>query len=439
MLMLNFAPNPRYRLYTRLSGYWLLLKALLSGQLLKDKHSLAELEAALCERFNVSDAICVPQNRVGMYLTIKAVIKPGQEVIMSPYTIADITNMVICAGGRPVFADIERPTCNISAAEVERLIHPNTGAVLITHLHGLAAEAHRIREICNSNQVPLLEDCAQGFGTREKGRLVGTLGVAGIFSFGMYKNINSWLGGAVLTRDQALADKIRAELATFTQPIWPSLFAKIKSGLMTDIATHPLVFKSLTYWIFRFGLLNDIEFINKIVRIELDTSRKEQLPETYKTQFSAFQARLVSAQLAQVERNSQIRIHYGNLYYEGLKDIPELILPPQREDFSHTYTYFPIQYAERERLIRFMMKHCRDVAAQHYKNNADLPGFQEFYRNCPQARAVSETLIFLPSYPRYGRQEVQKNITVIRQFFGRDPIPGKSRTDALPQRTLVRQ
>jgi dTDP-4-amino-4,6-dideoxygalactose transaminase len=417
--MWNFAPNPRYRIYTTPNSYLSFFGDILKGRLQKNKKDIERLETALSQRLGTQYAACVPQNRVGMYLTVKALIEPGKEVIMSPYTIADITNMVICAGGRPVFADVERETCNISVAEVERLIHQKTGAVLITHLHGLAAEAAKIKEVCDRFQVPLIEDCAQAFGTREGGKPVGTIGDAGIFSFGMYKNINTWLGGAVVSNRDDIMEKIGAELRDFSSATLPYLFQKVKSGLITEIATFPLIFKLFTYWIFRFGLLNDIELINRFVTIELDISRKDKLPESYKSQLTPFQARLALSQLNRIERDSQVRIENGLRYYEGLKDIEELIIPPARSDFSHIYTYFPIQYSQREDLIKFMMKHCRDVAAQHYKNNADLPDFQEFYRDCPNARKVSQELIFLPTYPRYSRNEVDKNIAVIRQYFGK--------------------
>jgi dTDP-4-amino-4,6-dideoxygalactose transaminase len=416
--MWNFAPNPRYRIYTTPNSYLSFLRDILKGCLQKDVKDRERLEDALSKQLGIRHTACVPQNRVGMYLTVKALVAPGKEVIMSPYTIADITNMVICAGGRPVFADVERETCNIAVSEIERLIHPETGAVLITHLHGLAAEATKIKEICDRFQVPLIEDCAQAFGTREQGKPVGTIGEAGIFSFGMYKNINTWLGGAVVSNRDDIIEKIRAELAGFSHPPLPYLFQKIKSGLITDIATSPPIFKLFTYWVFRFGFLYDIDFINRFVTIELDTSRKDELPESYKSQMTPFQARLALSQLNRIERDSQIRIENGLRYYEGLKDIKELIIPPARRDFSHIYTYFPIQYPQRKDLIKFMMKHCRDVAAQHYKNNADLPDFQEFYRDCPNARKVSQELIFLPTYPRYSRREVEKNIAVIRKYFG---------------------
>jgi dTDP-4-amino-4,6-dideoxygalactose transaminase len=118
-----------------------------------------------------------------------------------------------------------------------------------------------------------------------------------------------------------------------------------------------------------------------------------------------------------VDRDIQTRIEYAQIYYEGLKDLDELILPPLRTDGSHTYLWFPILSADREKLIRFMFERGRDIAAGHFTNTADLPQFQEFYRDCPNSRQVQRELIYLPTYPSYSRHEVEKNIEAIAQYF----------------------
>lgn len=186
-------PNPRYRLYTGWRSYlWFLRDRLLGTP--GGERQVAVLEAALAERTGLPHAVCTPMCRVGIHLALRGLIRPGSEVILSPYTIADVVNMVIAAGGRPRFADIEGESCNIDPAEVERLIGPATGAVLVTHLHGLAAPVREIGELCRRHGVPLLEDAAQAFGARIDGAWAGTVGDAGIYSLGTYKNINAWYG-----------------------------------------------------------------------------------------------------------------------------------------------------------------------------------------------------------------------------------------------------
>lgn len=429
--MLNLEPSPQNRLYTTPNSYLLFLNYILRRRFQKNTEDIQVFEHALCDRFSSQHAVCVYQCRVGIYLALKALIKPGQEVILSPYTIADVINMVIFAGGRPVFADVDQETCNISVSEVERLMTPKTGAVLITHLHGLAAEAHRIKKICDRFNVPLLEDCAQSFGVQERGRPVGLIGDVGIFSFEMHKNLPTWLGGAVLSNRTDVIEKIRAELQGFSYPPLPGILQKVKKGLLHDLASAPVVFQLFTYPIIRFSYLKEIEFINNKVRRKPQESQPaEQLPDLYKSQYTSFQARLGLAQLNQVDRDITARIANAQRYYEGLKDIPELILPPLRTDRSHTYLWFPIQYAHRDQLLRFMFDQGRHIATGHFKNAADLPQFKEFHRECPSSRRVEKELIYLPTYPRYADREIEKNIQVIRQYFSHVP------TKPLPKQTV---
>ena len=158
----------------------------------------------------------------------------------------------------------------------------------------------------------------------------------------MYKNVTAFYSGMVVANNSLLYLKVRKELETFPyQPLVPFL-AKVRQALFTDIATSPMLFKSVVYWIFRFGYLHDICWINKIVTIELDTSRKAKIPDTYFCRFLPTQARMVLRQLDQLDQNSITRIRYSKLDQQGLKDIPDLIIPPFREDGSYIYNYFSI-------------------------------------------------------------------------------------------------
>jgi perosamine synthetase len=416
--MLALEPNPKNRLYTNLDSYLLFLSYILMKKSRQDEKSKEVFEKTLCERFSTQHAICVYQCRLGIYLAIKALIKPGQEVILSPYTIVDVINMVIFAGGRPVFADVDHNTCNISVSEVERLTHAGTGAVLITHLHGLAAEAHRIKEICDRLNVPMVEDAAQSFGVQEQGQAVGTIGDVGIFSFEMHKNVSTWLGGVIVSQRQDIADKIQAELKDFSYPALPGIAQKVKKGLVHDIASLPILFQLLTYPIVRSSYLNDFEFINsKVRRKPQESELVPELPDIYKSQYTSLQARIGLSQINNVDRDIKMRIEYAEIYHKGLKDINDLVLPPLYHDLSHTYLWFPVLYSKRDELIRFMFKKGRDIAAGHFTSTADLPQFKEFYCDCPNAKKVEQELLYLPTYPSYSHREVIKNIEVIRQYF----------------------
>lgn len=411
------APHPRFRIYTQPRSYILLLADLIFKRIAKGA-DVEKLEKALAEQFKVSYVVAAPMARAGIYLALKHLIKPGQAVIMSPYTIADVVNMVILAGGKPVFCDIEQNSCNIDPDKIEQLIDAKTGAVLITHLHGIAADAQKILEICRKYNLPLVEDAAQSFGGYANGKRLGTIGDVGIYSFGMYKNINSWYGGAIVSENKDLIDKIRSELNQYDYQSGRFILKRALKGLITDFLTHPFIFQPLTYWIFRFGFLHNIKWINKRIETELDLSRKDEIPVYYLRRFTPFQARLATSQLNKIEQENKIRIRKSEIYRKGLEGLSDLILPlKEKENGSFIYTTFPVQYEDRKDLLRWLMLHKRDIAAQHLKNCADLPAFSDFYRDCPVARKTANEVLLLPTYPRYPNSEVQKNIDVIRTYF----------------------
>ena len=209
----KWSPHPRYRLYTSPASYIPRLTAI--------EGTIQKLESEICRRFKVDAAVCVPMARTGIYLTLREVIHPGQTVIMSPLTIIDVVNAVLAAGGIPVFADICRKSCAIDPGRVESLLDKRTGAVLVTHLHGRSAGAHAFRDVCIRRGVPLIEDAAQAFGAIESGRHLGTIGDAGIYSFGFFKNLPTWRGGMVVSNDRGLIASIRShvrKLARLSMP-----------------------------------------------------------------------------------------------------------------------------------------------------------------------------------------------------------------------------
>jgi perosamine synthetase len=411
-----YGPPPRLRTYTRVRQYALVLARTLSAQN-NSGDALLRFRRIFREKFDCH-TIPMPMARTGIYLTLKALIQPGQEVILSPYTIAEVVNMVICAGGIPVFADLDTDTCNISAKEIERLIGDNTGAVLVTHFYGLVCDMPRIRSVCNDRNIYLIEDAAQAFGATISGTPAGSFGDAGIFSFGLYKNINAFMGGMVITANDDLKMRLETDLANL--PIQPlgAYLKKVMGGLLTDLVTFPPLFGGLFFWIFRFGFLNDVDAINSKLKIDTAPILKSDMPAEYLHQMSSVQAELVLMQMADTEKHKAGRISLAELYHAGLNDIAELILPPRRTDGSHIYWYYPIQAPDRHSLVEYAMRHFCDITESYHRNCAALPCFAEWNRECPNAERTANSVIYLPTYPGYPKESVDENIRVIRSFYG---------------------
>ncbi len=413
------APQPRSKLYTTVRAYSTGVFSALTGYRYNGAGT-ERLERALEELYPGSFAIAAPMARVGIYLTLKNLIKPGQKVILSPYTISDVVNMVLCAGGVPLFADIERGgSCNIDADEVRRLLaaEDNIGAVLVTHFYGLMCNIDPIIEMCRNRGIPVVEDAAQAFGALHEGKRAGTIGNAGIFSFGLLKNVTSFIGGAVITSDQQLAEWIRNDLRSLPILSKKALMKKMAKGAAFDIATAPGTFEFGVYWLFRHAYLHDMKFFNNKLETDSNPVSYRNLPDSYAFRMSGFQADLIRTQLDRVDRQTQERIWKAKIYDQGLRDIPGIVLPPLRTDGSHIYFYYPIQVEDRDALARYMTKNLRDVQVSHHRNCAAMECFVDFWRDCPNAALAERRLLYLPTYPGYRDDQVRANIDVIRRFF----------------------
>ena len=132
-------------------------------------------------------------------------IGPGDEVITSPRTFIASASCAVMRGAKPVFADVDRDSQNITASTIERVLSPRTRAIVVVHLAGWPCEMESILQLANSKNIAVIEDCAQANGARYQGRAVGTFGVFGAFSFCQDKIISTGgEGGLLVTQDESL-------------------------------------------------------------------------------------------------------------------------------------------------------------------------------------------------------------------------------------------
>jgi perosamine synthetase len=412
------APQPRSRLYTTASAYARAATAALSG-IGYEGEGVVALERALETLHPGCHAVAVPMARVGIYLTLKGLIRSGQKVILSPYTISDVVNMVLCAGGIPVFADIEDGgSCNIDPRAVLHLLEStdDVGAVLVTHFYGLVCDIDPILEACRRRNIPVVEDAAQAFGARWHGARAGSLADAGVLSFGLLKHVTGFVGGAVLTRHEDLARRIRQELDTFTVFPRKALLKHMMTGAGFDIATSPPIFDTTVYWLFRHAYLHDVKFFNNKLDTDSAPVSYSSFPQRYAYRMSGVQADIITSQFASFEKNVQERIAKARLYAAGLEGVPGLTIPPTRTDGSHIYVYYSVLARDRDELARAMTRGLRDVQISHHRNCAALECFSRFHRDCPNAERASREVLYLPVYPGYGDDQIRANIDAIHRF-----------------------
>ncbi|WP_418061938.1 DegT/DnrJ/EryC1/StrS family aminotransferase [Pimelobacter simplex] len=156
------------------------------------------------------ECVAVNSGTSALHLTLMALgYGPGDEVICPSFTFAATANAIRLVGATPVFADIQADTFNINPAHVESLVGPRTVAIMPVHLYGLPADMTALNAIAEKHGLAVVEDAAQAHLASIDGRHVGSLGVAGCFSFYPTKNMHSLEGGMITTGDAELARTLR--------------------------------------------------------------------------------------------------------------------------------------------------------------------------------------------------------------------------------------
>lgn len=136
-------------------------------------------------------------------------IGPGDEVIVPDFTLIANSNMVILAGARPVFVDIDPETWCLDPAKVEELITDRTKAIICVHMFGNACEIDAIAEIARPRQITIIEDACQAHGTVYRDKKAGVLGDVGCFSFYATKTLTTGEGGLLITDNPEIAEQAR--------------------------------------------------------------------------------------------------------------------------------------------------------------------------------------------------------------------------------------
>jgi perosamine synthetase len=167
-------------------------------------------EIAIAELVGAGHAVSVHNGTEAAHLALScAGVKPGDEVIVPTFTYIASVNTITQCGAVPIFAECDPETWQLDPADVVGRMTPRVKAIVPVHLYGGACDMSALCSIAQGAGLKVIEDCCEALGTKLDGRHVGTLGLAGTFSFYGNKTITTGEGGMVVTSDQSLADQMR--------------------------------------------------------------------------------------------------------------------------------------------------------------------------------------------------------------------------------------
>ncbi len=307
-------------------------------------------------------AVGVGSGTDALALILRALgIGAGDEVITTPLSAAYTAIAIVMAGARPVFADIDPERMTLDPAAAERAITDRTAALLPVHLYGQPADLRSLAALAKRNGLALVEDCCQAHLATCEGQPVGTFGIAGAFSFYPTKNLGALGdGGAVITRDASLADRIK----------------RLRNGGQTDRYHH--------------------------VELGLN-SRLDEL-----------QAAILRVRLPLLAQRTIRRRVLAGLYRMALAD--SNVAVPREMDPGHVYHLFPVR-TERRTPLQDRLRLSGIETLVHYP----IPIFQQPAfagtdpADCPEAVRAANEVLSLPFYPSLSIEAVQTVAEAVRK------------------------
>ncbi|TFD42459.1 DegT/DnrJ/EryC1/StrS family aminotransferase [Cryobacterium sp. TMT2-10] len=275
----------------------LVLEVLRSGAVAQGP-KVAQLESRFAELFGIPHAVAVNNGTTALVAALQVLdLKPGDEVITTPFTFAATLNAILEAGATATFADIRADDFNIDPASLAERVTSKTKVLLPVHLYGQMADMDPIQTLASEKGLRILEDAAQSHGASYNGRYAGSYGL-GTFSLYATKNITTGEGGLITTNDDVLADKLRVLRNQ-----------GMRSRYVYEMAGHNY-------------RLTDL------------------------------QAALGIPQLERYEDTVSTRRRNADRLIEGLADVPGVVVPRQLEGRGHVWHQFTIRVTPEARVSR---------------------------------------------------------------------------------------
>jgi dTDP-4-amino-4,6-dideoxygalactose transaminase len=325
-------------------------------------------EKAYASEYGVKHCISIGNGTDGIYIALKMLgIGPGDEVMTSACSWIATSETITQAGAKPVFIDIEPDYYTLDPSLIEKKITKRTKAIIPVHFYGHPADMDRIMEISCKYGLYVIEDCAQAHFATYKGKKVGAIGNAGVFSFYPSKNLGAYGdAGCIVTDDDALAYKMRL------------------------YANH--------------GSVNKIDHLFEGINSRMD----------------GMQASILLAKLPYIHEWNRKRYENAMIYNSLLKDVKEIKPPSVKDECSHVFHVYVIRTERRNELREHLSSNGIQTMIHYPKA---LP-FLEAYKylnhgktDFPLAYEYQSEILSLPMYPELTVSQIEYVVGKIKEFL----------------------
>lgn len=345
---------------------------------------ITELEQKLCAITGAKYAVVCSNGTAALHIAcLAAGVSEGDEVITTPITFAASANCALYCGGKPVFADINPETYNIDPACVRAKVTEKTKAVVAVDYTGQSVELDELLQLCREKNMVLIEDGAHVIGTRYKGKANGSIADMTTFSFHPAKTVTGGEGGAVLTNNKELYQKL---LLYRTHGITRD------ESLMENPSDGP--------WYY------------------------EQIALGYNYRMTDIQAALLISQLDKLDRFSQRRKEIVAKYNEAFAKLPGIFVQKEIADSDTTRHLYILRLKPEKLSINrkqfFEALWAENVCCNvHYIPTYYFPYYQKLgYQKgiCPNAEKLYDEMLTLPLYYAMTDEDVDSVIAAVSKI-----------------------
>ena len=368
---------PLYKIFTDKEDNKAVNKVLQRGMDWAIGPEIAEFEKKLASYIGTKYCIAFNSGTSAGHAALLAININSGEVIVPSFTFISTANWPLMVNAKPKFVDIEEENFGLNPERVKSEITKNTKAIIPIHYGGLPCKIIEINRIARNKKIPLIEDCAEAFGTKIKGVSVGTFGQMSIFSFAPNKILTTGEGGAICTDSRKIFEKLQL------------------------IRSHG-------------RLINENYF------------KTSQLPNYisigYNWRMSSMTAALGLSQFDKLDKIIQLRRKHARFYVSKLKKINEIKLPDEPKDHLHVYQLFTIQL--KNNLIRHKLQKFLASKGIMTKVFFEPIHLSKFYKksgfgkkSLSNTKKISQTVLSLPIFPGLKSEEITHICDSIKEFF----------------------
>lgn len=374
----------------------------------------SKVEKWFCESLGVRCSKTYDSARSGLYCLLRALnLKAGDEVLVQAFTCAAAINPIIWNQLKPVFVDIDLNSLNISVSDLIEKISPKTKVIIVQHTFGYPADLDAILKIAKQKNLIVIEDCAHTIGGKHKEKNLGTIGDAGVFSFGSDKAISSVSGGCVVTNNKDLFNKLESQKLN-----------ELPSNIIFKKLLHPIIeWKHRTFYGF-FGFGRLVHFLANKLGLIMRSNTLEEKKFAKKPFFipSKFPNSLAELALMELKHVGKLNLHRKVLQKLYDKEIYLSLFEKIR--YKKSDDYFLLRYPlllHREVVRGVLFDTFKDkqvILGDWYDQvvgpkDVDLNTVGYNKGMCPNAEEASERIINLPLHSGISENTVEKKFWLI--------------------------